>query len=69
MLKLSAILIIFLVSSFFFNYTTIGMAKTYKEPVEMKNNEIYPFYELWGYMAALIFLVLLISTIIHKRKL
>ena len=67
MLKFLVFISIFLSISLILNIVALEKEKDYTEPTEKKNTQIYPFYELWGYIALAIGLILAFSTIIHKR--
>ncbi len=67
-LKFVAIILFILLLSFSLYLASEELRKSYSESVEKKNTEIYPFYELWAFIAIVIILILLISTLIHKAK-
>lgn len=64
MLKFAVIVLFLLSASFFLNFLSLEQEKYYKEPVERKNTEIYPFYELWAYIAVPIAALLAVSTVV-----
>lgn len=68
MFKLPIILLILVVVSFALSYFASEYEKQYREPTERKNTRIYPFYELWGYIAVAVVIVLVIGTVINKLK-
>lgn len=69
MLKFCIAVLLILIASFAFSFLAAGQQeKYYKEPTERKNTEIYPFYELWGYIAAPIAGLLVVSTVVYRAR-
>ena len=68
MLKFCIVVLLILAASFVFSFLATEQEKVYKAPAERKNTEIYPFYELWGYVGAVVAVILVISTVADRLK-